>query len=68
MVERRDDESIRVRLHIRSRAGFRSWIFGYLEHAVGVDPQAGADDWVGPLKALTHGCPLSRAKPATAAC
>ncbi|MBA2609629.1 MAG: WYL domain-containing protein [Actinobacteria bacterium] len=52
VVERRDDGSIRVRLHITSREGFRSWIYGYLDHAVVVEPQGVIDDLVAELKKM----------------
>ncbi|MEY2398039.1 MAG: proteasome accessory factor, partial [Actinomycetota bacterium] len=52
VVERRDDGSVRVRLHITSREGFRSWIYGYLDHAVVVEPQAVVDDLVAELKKM----------------
>ena len=52
VVERHDDGSIRVRLHITSRDGFRSWIYGYLDHAVVVEPQAVRDDLVAALQEM----------------
>jgi predicted DNA-binding transcriptional regulator YafY len=52
VTERRDDGSIRVRLHITSRGGFRSWLYGYLDHAVVVSPQEVVDDYVAHLKEL----------------
>ncbi len=50
VVERRDDGSIRVKLHITSKSGFRSWLWGYLDHAVVVEPQDVVDDVVAHLK------------------
>lgn len=52
VVERRDDGSIRVRLHITSREGFRSWIYGYLDHAVVVEPAEVRDDLIADLTAM----------------
>lgn len=52
VVERRDDGSIRVRLHITSRDGFRSWIYGYLDHAVVVEPQEVRDDLIAALQGM----------------
>ena len=52
VVETRDDGSIRVRLHITSRDGFRSWIYGYLDHAVVVEPPEVRDDLIATLRAL----------------
>jgi predicted DNA-binding transcriptional regulator YafY len=50
VVDRRDDGSIRVKLHVTSHSGFRSWLYGYLDHAVVVEPQAFVDDYVAHLK------------------
>ena len=55
VVDRRDDGSIRVRLTITSREGFRSWLFGYLDHAVVVEPQEVIDDVVTHLKVMVNG-------------
>jgi predicted DNA-binding transcriptional regulator YafY len=55
VVERRDDGSIRVRLHITSRSGFCSWLYGYLDHAVVVEPQEVVDDYVAHLRVLAGG-------------
>lgn len=55
VVERREDGSIRVRLHITSRQGFRSWIYGYLDHAVVVEPQEVIDDLVTSLREMANG-------------
>ena len=52
VAERRDDGSVRMKLHITSREGFRSWIYGYLDHAVVVEPQGVVDDLVNELKKL----------------
>jgi len=52
VVQRHDDGSIRVRLHITSREGFRSWIYGYLDHAVVVEPQGVIDDLVAELRKM----------------
>ncbi|MEY2473695.1 MAG: proteasome accessory factor [Actinomycetota bacterium] len=52
VTERRDDGSIRVRLHITSRDGFRSWLYGYLDHAVVVSPPEVVADYVAHLKEL----------------
>lgn len=52
VVERHDDGSIRVKLHITSRDGFRSWIYGYLDHAVVVEPQEVRDDLVRALQEM----------------
>jgi proteasome accessory factor B len=50
VVERRDDGSIRVKVHITSHDGFRSWLYGYLDHAVVVEPKEVVDDYVAHLK------------------
>lgn len=55
VVERHEDGSIRVKLHITSRSGFRSWLYGYLDHAVVVEPQEVVDDVVDHLKSLISG-------------
>ncbi|HVV35204.1 MAG TPA: WYL domain-containing transcriptional regulator [Acidimicrobiales bacterium] len=55
VVERRDDGSIRVRLHITSRDGFRSWLYGYLDHAVVVSPPEVVADFVAHLEELARG-------------
>jgi predicted DNA-binding transcriptional regulator YafY len=52
IAERRDDGSIRVRLHITNLDGFRSWLYGYLDHAVVVEPQQVVDDFVAHLKVM----------------
>ena len=52
VVEQRDDGSVRMRLHITSREGFRSWIYGYLDHAVVVEPPGVVDDLVVELQKL----------------
>jgi proteasome accessory factor B len=54
VVARRDDGSIRVRLHITSRDGFRSWLYGYLDHAVVVSPPEVVADFVAHLKELAR--------------
>jgi proteasome accessory factor B len=54
VVERRDDGSVRVRLHITSREGFRQWIYGYLDHAVVVEPQDVVEDLVAHLKEMAQ--------------
>jgi proteasome accessory factor B len=52
VVTRHDNGAIRVRLHITSRSGFRSWLYGYLDHAVVVEPQEVVDDVIANLKEL----------------
>ncbi|HUR78510.1 MAG TPA: WYL domain-containing protein [Acidimicrobiales bacterium] len=52
VVARHDNGSIRVRLHITSRFGFRQWLYGYLDHAVVVEPEAVVDDVIADLKTL----------------
>jgi predicted DNA-binding transcriptional regulator YafY len=52
VVARHDDGSIRVRLHITSRDGFRSWIYGYLDHAVVAEPAEVRDDLVAALQEM----------------
>ena len=55
LVETRDDGSVRMRLHITSREGFRSWVYGYLDHAVVVEPDGVRDDLVAQLTKLADG-------------
>ena len=55
VVERHDSGAVRVRLHITSRDGFRSWLYGYLDHAVVVEPQEVVDDVVAHLRVLAGG-------------
>jgi proteasome accessory factor B len=40
VVEERDDGSVVVRVAVRNLAGFRTWLFGMLDHAVVVGPPA----------------------------
>jgi hypothetical protein len=54
VVERHANGAIRVRLHITSRSGFRSWLYGYLDHAVVVEPQEVVDDVIASLKELAR--------------
>lgn len=38
VIDQRADGSVRVRLTITSRSGFRTWLYGHLDHAVAVAP------------------------------
>ncbi len=51
-VERHDDGSVTIALPVVQRAAFRSWLLGFLDHAVVVAPPALRDDVVGWLSAI----------------
>ena len=51
-VERHDDGSVTIALPVVQRAAFRSWLLGFLDHAVVVGPPALRDDVTGWLGAI----------------
>ena len=51
-VERHDDGSVTIALPVVHRAAFRSWLLGFLDHAVVVGPPGLRDDVVGWLAAV----------------
>ncbi|MGH9077527.1 MAG: helix-turn-helix transcriptional regulator, partial [Acidimicrobiales bacterium] len=53
VVERRPDGSARFALGVTNRAGFRSFLLGFLDHAEVVGPPELRDDFVAWLSAMT---------------
>jgi proteasome accessory factor B len=53
--ERRDDGSVVVAVAVRNRGGFRSWLFGMLDHARVVGPPPMVDEVRGWLQAMADG-------------
>ena len=52
VVERRDDGGVTLRIAVTNFDGFRSWLFGFLDHAEVVGPPATRAQIVKWLKAM----------------
>jgi len=52
VIERRDDGSVTLRIAVTNMDGFRSWLFGFLDHAEVIGPPATRDQVVKWLTAM----------------
>ena len=62
VVQRLDDGSVELALHVSSFAAIRSWVLGLLDHATITQPTSFRDELIAWLGALTAAAPAPRAR------